>query len=62
MLYCMTANVDWQCDLRNLCYGDLVKGRLINVELYETVIFIRSFNGSDSTLQIIYRRKETTMW
>jgi hypothetical protein len=43
-------------DLGILCYGDLLEGRLFNVELYETVMFARIFNGGDLTLQIIYRR------
>jgi hypothetical protein len=34
MLYCMTADVDWQGDLRKFCDGDLLEGRLFNVELY----------------------------
>jgi hypothetical protein len=58
----MTADVDWQCDLSICCYGDLVKGRLLNVELYETVMFIHLINGGDLTLQIIYRRMRMIMW
>jgi hypothetical protein len=50
-----TADVNWQCDLGILCYGDLLEGRLFNVELYETIIFIHLFNGADLKAQIIYR-------
>jgi hypothetical protein len=36
-------------DVGNFYCGDLLKGRLFNVELFETVMF-RSFNGADSTV------------
>jgi hypothetical protein len=51
-----TADVDWQCDLGILCYGDLWEGRLFKIELYATIMFIRSFNGADLKVQITYRR------
>jgi hypothetical protein len=51
-----SANVDWQCDSGFLCYGDLLRGRLFHVELYETIVFIHLFNSADFKLQIIYRR------
>jgi hypothetical protein len=51
-----TADVDWQCDLRNFFHGDLLEGRLFDVQLHEIIMFIRLFNGSDLTVQIIYRR------
>jgi hypothetical protein len=50
------ADVHWQCDLCNFCYDNLLEGRRFNVELYETVMFIRLFNDGDLTLQIICRR------
>jgi hypothetical protein len=57
MLCCMrTADVDWPCDLVIVCYGDLLEGRMFNDELYETIMFIRLFNGADLKVQIIYRR------
>jgi hypothetical protein len=31
LCYMMTADVDWRCDLRILCYGDLLEGGLFNV-------------------------------
>jgi hypothetical protein len=41
MLCCMTtADVEWQCYLGILSYGDLLEGSLFNVELYEAVMFI----------------------
>jgi hypothetical protein len=56
MLYRMTTHVDCQCDLRNFCCGDLLECRVFNVELCETILFIRLFNCCDLTLQNIYRR------
>jgi hypothetical protein len=48
MLCCIkTADIDFQCGLRIICYGYLMKGRLFNVELYETIMFIHLFNGAD---------------
>jgi hypothetical protein len=55
MLCWMTADVDWQCDVRNFSYGDLLEGRLFTIELYTTIIYIRLFNGADLKVQIIYR-------
>jgi hypothetical protein len=52
----MTADVDWQCDLGILCCGDLLEGGLFKVELYETIMFVRLFNGAHLKVQIIYRR------
>jgi hypothetical protein len=54
MLYCLNADVDWQCELRNFCCGDLLEGRSFNIKLHETVMFIRLFNGGDLTPQNIY--------
>jgi hypothetical protein len=48
MLCCSrTADVHWPCDLGIVCYGDLLEGTLFNGELYETIMFIRLFNGAD---------------
>jgi hypothetical protein len=53
MLWCMrTADVDCQCVLAVLCYGDLLECRPFNVELYETVMFIRLFDDADLKVQI----------
>jgi hypothetical protein len=38
------------------CYGDLLEDRLFNGELYETVTFIRLFNGGDFKVQVTYSR------
>jgi hypothetical protein len=35
-----TADADWQSDLGILCYGDLLEGRLFNIELYVTGLFV----------------------
>jgi hypothetical protein len=51
-----TKDVDWLCDAGILCYGDMLEGRQFNVELYETIMFIRVFNGALLKVQIIYRR------
>jgi hypothetical protein len=56
MLYCMTADVDLQCRVLNFCYGDLLEGRLFDIELCATIVFSRLFNGAGFKLQIIYRR------
>jgi hypothetical protein len=58
MLCCMrTADVDWQVDVVGiLCCGDVLKGRLVNVELYETVLLISLFNDAVLKVKIIYRR------
>jgi hypothetical protein len=61
MLCCMrTADVDWQCGLGILCYGDLLEGRLFNIELYTTIMLIRLFNDADLKVQITYRRMKKT--
>jgi hypothetical protein len=43
-------------NLGKLCCSDLLEGGLFNVELYERAKFIRSFDGGDLYLLIIYRR------
>lgn len=40
MLYSMTADLDWQRDLCNFRYGDLLEGRLFIVVLREIIMFI----------------------
>jgi hypothetical protein len=48
MLCCMrTGDVDWQCHVDILCYGDLLEGMLFNVGLCETIMFIQLFNDAD---------------
>jgi hypothetical protein len=56
-----TADVDWQCDLGILYYGDLWEGRLFNIELYATIMLNRLFNGADMKVQIIFRRKRNNL-
>jgi hypothetical protein len=51
-----TADVDWQCDLGILYYDDLLEGRLFNIKLYVTVMFMPLFNDADLKVQITYRR------
>jgi hypothetical protein len=50
MLRCTRTAGIRQCELRILCFGDLLNGRLFNIELYETVMFIHLFNGADSAV------------
>jgi hypothetical protein len=48
----MTADVDTRLRSYHVYCGDLLKGKLFRVNLYETVMF-RLFNGADSTVQIM---------
>jgi hypothetical protein len=60
MLYCMTADVDWQCDLRNFCcvvicrrVDDLTPNYLRQLRMF-VCLFV--YLTAVTTLQIIYRR------
>jgi hypothetical protein len=54
MVCCKRTRYRLTHDLGNIYCGDLLKGRLFNVELYETVMF-HLFNGADPTVQITFR-------
>jgi hypothetical protein len=45
-------------DLGSVYCGDLLKGRLFNVELYEV---FRVFNGADSTVTDCFSKREITV-